>query len=97
MKTIEVRRSDVQRAGPLVVSPAGRRRLRDTLEGYAFLFPAVLGLALFWLGAVVASILISFTHWGSGQRASWLGLEDYRCLFTSPLFWKGVRNTCYYT
>ncbi len=97
MKTIEVRRSDVQRAGPLVVSPAGRRRLRDTLEGYAFLFPALLGLALFWLGPVVASILISFTNWGSGQRVSWLGLENYRGLFTSPLFWKVFRNTWYYT
>jgi len=97
MKTIEVRRSDVQRAGPLVVSPAGRRRLRDTLEGYAFLLPALLGLALFWLGPVVASILISFTNWGSGQRVSWLGLENYRGLFTSPLCWKVFRNTWYYT
>jgi len=86
------------RAGPRASSPAGRRRLRETLEGQAFLLPTILGLALFWLGPVMASVLISFTDWGSGQRmVSWLGLANYRALFTSSLFWKVFANTWYYT
>ena len=59
--------------------------------------PTLLGLTLFWIGPVVASLLISFTDWGSAPRVSWLGLENYRGLFTSPLFWKVFQNTWYYT
>jgi len=87
----------MQRAGPLASSVAGRRRLRETLEGQAFLLPTIFGLALFWLGPVVASVLISFTDWGNGQHVSWLGLANYRALYTSPLFWKVFANTWYYT
>src|SRR2546427_221795 len=97
MRTVDVRRSSMQRAGPLASSVAGRRRLRETLEGHAFLLPTIFGLALFWLGPVVASVLISFTDWGNGQRVSWLGLANYRALYTSPLFWKVFANTWYYT
>src|SRR2546426_206623 len=47
MRTVEVRRSSMQRAGPLASSVAGRRRLRETLEGQAFLLPTIFGLGLF--------------------------------------------------
>jgi multiple sugar transport system permease protein len=89
--------TDVGRAGPLTLSLAGRHRMGEALQGYAFLVPTLLGLALFWLGPVIASVFVSFTDWGSAQRVSWLGLDNYRSLFTSPLFWKVFENTWYYT
>ena len=74
-----------------------RRGPQETLQAYAFLLPTLLGLTLFWIGPVVASLLISFTDWGSAARVSWLGLENYRTLFTASLFWKVFTNTLYYT
>jgi multiple sugar transport system permease protein len=79
------------------VAWARRRGPREAFQAYAFLIPSLLGLALFWIGPVGASLLISFTDWGSAQHVSWLGFANYHNLFTSSLFWKVFTNTLYYT
>jgi multiple sugar transport system permease protein len=97
VKAVDLGQREVGRAGSKRVSLAGRRGLLETAHGYAFLAPTLVGLALFWIGPIVASVLISFTDWGSAERVSWLGLDNYRALLTSSLFWKVFRNTWYYT
>jgi multiple sugar transport system permease protein len=89
---------EAARGGPrTLVAWASRRGPQEALQAYAFLIPTLLGLTLFWIGPVAASLLISFTDWGSAQRVSWLAFENYRNLFTSSLFWKVLTNTLYYT
>jgi multiple sugar transport system permease protein len=69
----------------------------DAVAGYVLLLPTLIGLALFSLGPVVASALLSFTRWDGLTAPVWTSTENYRLLFTDPLFWTALRNTAYFT
>ena len=69
----------------------------DAVAGYVLLLPTLIGLVLFSLGPVVTSALLSFTRWDGLSAPVWTGTENYRLLFTDPLFWTALRNTAYYT
>jgi multiple sugar transport system permease protein len=69
----------------------------DAVAGYVLLLPTLIGLAVFSLGPVVTSALLSFTRWDGLSTPVWTGTENYRLLFTDPLFWTALRNTAYYT
>lgn len=57
-----------------------------------------MGFVLFVLGPMVASIIISFTHWDIISPPTWVGVDNYKEMFTSdPLFWKSLRVTFTYT
>jgi len=69
---------------------ARRGRVRERIAGYLFVAPAIL-----LLGAVLAypafvSLRLSFTVAGSPTG---LGLDQYRLLLRSSLFWQVVRQT----
>ena len=61
--------------------------------------PQILGLALFVLGPVAGSFLISLSDWDAGGGAAhWVGLLNYATLFGGDqLFWQSLRNTFYFT
>jgi multiple sugar transport system permease protein len=74
-----------------------RARLLRRYEGYLFILPWLLGLALFRLGPMLASLVLSFTYWDLMRRPVFVGLENYeRLLFNDPLFWKSLGNTALY-
>jgi multiple sugar transport system permease protein len=61
-----------------------------------FLSPFLIGLALFVVYPVLATLYYSFTNYQAGSylQTRWVGLENYRSLFTqSQVFWVAVRNT----
>jgi len=60
---------------------------------YLFILPMLLGLLIFRLGPIVASFGISFTSWNVFSPPRWIGLENYRNLLASPIFWEVARNT----
>ena len=69
------------------VAPAGgrgpgRARRREGLAGYAFLLPWFLGLALFTVGPMAFSLYLSFTDYSLLQAPRWVGLENFRRMFT---------------
>lgn len=70
-----------------------RLRVYRTLEPYLYLFPTILGLALFSAGAVAASFAISFTHWDIISPPAWAGGDNYVMLWQSDLFWDVFRHT----
>ncbi len=72
------------------------RALRRDLEGYAFCLPWILGLILFRLGPMIASIVVSFTSWDIMRPPEWVGLKNYQSMAKDPLFWKSLVNTFYY-
>jgi len=80
-----------QRRGP------GRRRRRENLAGYVFLSPWLLGLLAITAIPMVISLYLSFTDYsplGSLSDATWIGLGNYRRMFTSdPSYWHAVRVT----
>lgn len=73
-------------------------RRRTAVAGYIFLSPWLLGFFGITLFPMLASLVLSFTDFsGSFSRMSWIGLENYRLMFTvDPAFWQSVRVTFAY-
>ncbi len=59
-----------------------RRFWRDTIQGYLFIGPVVLGLLIWTFGPMVASLIISFTDYPLLQSPKWVGLQNYIDIFT---------------
>ncbi len=71
------------------------RRLRR-YEGYLFILPWLIGLALFRLGPMLASLVLSFTQWDLMRPPVFVGLENYQRLLGDKLFWASLQNTAIY-
>lgn len=64
---------------------------------YLFLSPWVLGALLLTIGPMLASLYLSFTDYDLFTRPAWVGLENYRALFTDdPRFLTAVWVTVKY-
>lgn len=70
-----------------------RRQLR---LGLIFCAPVLVGLGVFTLYPVVASLYYSFTRYSVMKPPVWVGAANYRYLAGDDLFWKSLANTGYY-
>jgi multiple sugar transport system permease protein len=71
---------------------------REALTFYLLISPWLLGLLLFVLGPMIASLFISFTRWDLLSPAKFVGLQNYEKMFTrDPLFWQSLKVTVIYT
>jgi multiple sugar transport system permease protein len=71
--------------------------LRQSLAGYAFISPWIIGFLLFTAGPILASFLISLHSWSLLSTPDWVGLENYtRILREDDLFATSLWNTLYY-
>jgi multiple sugar transport system permease protein len=71
---------------------------REALTFYLLISPWLLGLLLFVLGPMIASLFISFTRWDLLSPAKFVGLQNYEKMFTrDPLFWQSLKVTIIYT
>lgn len=69
-------------------------RRRNTVAGYLFIAPGIIGLFLFVVYPMVTSLYHSFTDWNGLTPATWVGLENYRFMFTQdPKFWPSLKVT----
>jgi len=65
--------------------------------GVLLALPAMLGFLLFSLGPIVASLFFSLTGWEIGGAANFIGIDNYKEIFTAdPLFRKSAFVTTYY-
>jgi multiple sugar transport system permease protein len=72
-------------------------RTRDGLWFYIFISPWLFGFLALTLGPILFSIYMSFTDWDLFQAPDFIGIGNYKKIFThDPLFWKSVGNTVYY-
>jgi len=70
----------------------------EALAGYCFAAPAILGLALFTLGPILAALTYSFMHYEILTPGEWVGADNYKRLFTSDRFFlTALWNTLYFT
>ncbi|GAB2608599.1 carbohydrate ABC transporter permease [Pseudactinotalea suaedae] len=71
---------------------------RSTLAGYLFLSPWLVGFFGVTALPMLASLVLSFTNFsGSFSRMEWVGVENYRIMFTvDPAYWGSVRVTLLY-
>lgn len=75
-----------------------RRRPDDRVAATWFLLPSFLGLSVFLLLPLAASLALSFTNWSLIGEARFTGLRNYVVLLTrDPSFWPVLGNTVFYT
>lgn len=72
-------------------------RRREAIACYVFMSPAILGLLLFALGPMLASLALSFTNFDMLTAPTWVGLANYRELMSDDLFLKSLRVTATYS
>jgi len=69
--------------------------------GWWFSLPALVLIGVFFLLPVVAALLLSFTDFDLYALADpanlrYVGLENYRTLLVTPLFWQALGNTAFF-
>ncbi|MCY3020810.1 MAG: sugar ABC transporter permease [Planctomycetota bacterium] len=70
----------------------------EAVAGYLFAAPAILGLALFTLGPILAALTYSFMHYEILTPGTWVGVDNYQRLFTTDRFFlTALWNTFYFT
>ena len=74
-----------------------RKQRRELALGLFFVSPYLVGLCVFLLGPLVASLGFSFTRYDIFNPPEWAGLANFRELFQDRLFWKSMFNTGFYT
>jgi multiple sugar transport system permease protein len=71
----------------------GRKRVRDNIVGYSFIFPALFGFLAFILLPVMASFVIGFLKWDLLTAPEWVGIDNYINLFKDEVFLISFKNT----
>lgn len=72
--------------------------IKETVGGYMFALPVILGLAIFTLYPVIQSFIISFYNYNGLNTVEFIGLKNFqKILFSDPETWKVVSNTLIYT
>jgi len=75
----------------------GRLARREALTFYLCISPWLLGLLIFILGPILASLGISFTRWDLLSPAVPVGLRNYTRMIEDRLFWQSLSVTLRYT
>lgn len=70
-----------------------RRQRQGAGWGYLLASPMVIGFLVFFLIALAASFVLSFTRWDMLSSPIWIGLENYRALFRDAEFRTALFNT----
>ncbi len=70
---------------------------KEALSGYFFILPWIIGFIVFLAGPMLASFALSFTRWNIVGDPRWIGLENYRQIFTrDPDFVQSLEVTFRY-
>ena len=60
---------------------------------WIFLIPTLIGLFVFRLGPMAFALYMSFTDWNIMSVPRWIGLSNYKELFSDPAFYEILKNT----
>jgi len=84
-----------------IAAPAPRHRLRrrlDALSALGFLAPGLIGLVIFLILPLAASLALSFTNWKLLGKTRFIGFDNFvRVLTVDPVFWQVLGNTVLFT
>lgn len=68
-----------------------KRKRWDVIVPLLFISPWIIGFLAFTLGPLIYSLIISFFDWPVVGEPKFIGIENYRIMFTEdPLFWKSL-------
>src|SRR3954471_5517211 len=66
----------------------GGLQREETLAGYLFILPNLLGFLAFSLLPIGFAFYIAFTEWNLAGAPKFVALDNFVTLFNDPLFWK---------
>lgn len=69
---------------------------KDSFYGFLFVLPALLGTLIFIVIPIFVSFALSFTDWDLLNEITFVGLNNYRTIFTQEVFSKILVNTLVY-
>ncbi|OGX33476.1 MAG: spermidine/putrescine ABC transporter permease [Omnitrophica WOR_2 bacterium RIFCSPLOWO2_12_FULL_51_24] len=69
---------------------------RELVKGILFTSPWLVGFSIFVIYPILASFYYSFCNYSVLQPPRFIGLLNYKDLFTDPIFWKSLWNTGYF-
>ncbi|PMC38073.1 ABC transporter permease [Bacillus sp. UMB0899] len=73
------------------------RALKQNMKGYAFISPFIIGFLAFTLIPIITSLYLSFTQYNLFATPTWIGLENYKKMFTEdPRYWQSLKVTLIY-
>jgi multiple sugar transport system permease protein len=67
--------------------------LKRTLTYAIFLGPSLVGVSVFLLGPIVASLGLSFASWDLLTPPQFIGTDNFQRLWRDPEFWSALRHT----
>jgi len=80
-----------------LVGAETRFQTRKALWGYLFLSPWLAGLVIFFGGPILASMVLSFSHYDILGSPKFSGVENYqRAFLKDELFWPSLGRTFYF-
>ncbi len=84
-------------AQPIVARQGLRLRTRESIAGYLFLMPWLIGLLCFVVGPMIASAYFSFTSYDVVNTPKFIGLRNFQEIFSKDrLFWPSLLLTFRY-
>jgi multiple sugar transport system permease protein len=72
-------------------------RRHETIDGYLFIAPWLIGFVIWVAFPMIASIVLSFMEWDLFSNPRWVGTRNFEQLFTNRLVGVSLWNTAYYT
>ncbi len=75
---------------------AGEKGLRKFFWVILFLFPSLVGLVLFVLGPILASLGLTLFEWDLLRPPEYVGLANYQRLLSDKSFWAAFGHTLYF-
>jgi multiple sugar transport system permease protein len=88
-----------RRDSQMNASPRARFAARhiESITGYLFLLPDLLGLLIFLLIPIAYAFFISLHDWDGLSPMRWNGFDNYLNLFSDTQFWASLKITAIYT
>ncbi|MFI7067429.1 carbohydrate ABC transporter permease [Kribbella sp. NPDC050124] len=96
--TTQARQPVAEVAAPNHQAEVRRARRRQTLVGWLFISPIVVGVVAFQFFPIVVSMGASLTDWNGISAPKFVGIKNFTDLFgDDPLFLQTFKNTIYFT
>lgn len=77
--------------------PVLKRKQKESLLGYAFASPWLIGFLAFTIVPLMTSIYYSLTNYNTLNQPEFVGLRNYSfLLLNDPIFWKALGNTIFH-
>lgn len=71
-------------------------RRKESVYGYIFVMPWIIGFFAFTAGPLVFSFMASFTNYNITSQMDFIGANNYQGLVGDGLFWTSLWNTLYF-